>query len=484
MHGGTRIVAVDALAAQSGVCPGQPLTHARAISPDLEAIPAEPEKDQALLESLARWCTRYTPWARADGNDGLLADVSGCAHLFGGEQALLDDLTARLSADGFSVRGALAGTVGAAWGLARFSSSKLPIIKADAAAHEDAMAPLPMAALRIGGAEIEGLARMGLRRVDDIYDVARAPLSKRFGRTVLDRLDAALGRIDEAVDPEAPHAPLLARLAFADPIGTIEDIQASLSLLLADICGSLERRALGARRLVLSAHRVDGHIAQVAVGTGRPVRDPHRLARLFEEKIPTIEAGFGIDCLTLWASMADTMDGTQTDLEVSSSADKDGLDDLIDRLGAKLGPNYVRRIVLAARHIPEQATTLKPAIATQTLKSESDTLDHQSSQPRPVRLLAWPQPIDVIAPVPDHPPIAFRWQGRTRRVHAAEGPERIGPEWWLLAPTQQANTDAHTSVPRDYYRIEDEDGGRFWVYREGAYRPDHPARWYLHGMFA
>lgn len=478
VHGAERIAAVDTRAARAGVHPGQPLTHARAVCPALEAVPADPPADARLLGALARWCTRATPWARTDGADGLLLDISGCAHLFGGEAILLADLLDRLAADGFAVRGALAGTVGAAWALARLAPKDRPIINPGAEAHRAALARLPTAALRLDAATVDGLARMGLKRIEDLYGVARAPLTKRFGDGVLARLDAALGRRDEPVDPAAPAEPLLARRAFAEPIGTIDDIEAGLAGLLETLCADLEHRALGARRLVFALHRVDGGVSQASVGTVRPVRDPVRLARLFRDALNTLDAGFGADVLTLWAAAVEPLSGAQADFQ-ADGPDRTAMADLIDRLSARLGQNAVRRIELRARHVPEHAA--RPVSVTKPRAPAIDATDQQSRQPRPVRLLAWPQPIDVIAPVPDHPPVAFKWRGHTRRIAAAEGPERIGPEWWLLTP---GDADARTSEPRDYYRIEDGDGGRYWVYREGVYRADRPARWYLHGVFA
>ncbi|MGE0121065.1 MAG: DNA polymerase Y family protein [Dongiaceae bacterium] len=470
------VAAVDDAAAAEGLAPGMPLADARTLSPALRVHPADPAGDAAALDRLAAWCTRYTPWTAVETHDGgngagLWLDLTGCAHLFGGEAALLGDLLARLRRFGHAARAAVADSPGAAWAAARFiDDPRRTGIVMTAAETRDRLIPLPVAALRLPAATAAELHRLGLRRIGDLLPMPRAALARRFGSLPADRLDQALGLRAEPLSPRRPVAPHEARLVLAEPLLTVEAVAEGLRRLLGQLCRQLEAGQLGARRLVLTLYRVDGAVQQAAVGTSRPNREPQALARLFAEHLDTIDPGFGIDALALAAARVEPLAALQMRLARTPSSPRRqdaGLAALVDRLGNRLGFASLRRLVPRESYIPERAVASAPPLAPAKPGAGWPTLP-----PRPLRLFARPQPIEATALLPDHPPVMFRWHARLHRVRRAEGPERIAPEWWR--PESGAR-------PRDYFRVEDESGRRFWLCRDG--QPPEGGRWYLHGLF-
>ena len=467
-NGGPRIAAVNPTAREAGVTPGLSLADARALAPDLHTTETDPVADRRMLEWLADGCRRYTPWTALDGDDlghggsaGLWLDISGCAHLFGGEGALLEDLTGRLAKLGFDARAAIADTPGAAWAAVRFADTK---IVAAGTTHRT-LDPLPVAGLRLPVAVIEGLQRMGLRRIGDLAALPRAPIAARFGKILLDRLDQALGRLREPLSPGRPVPPLHVRLAFAEPIATNQDIAAAQRRLLDQLCAFLKDAHQGARRLKLTLYRTDDSHTGTAVGTGRPVNDPDHLERLFREKLEKLDSGFGVDVMVLAATAVAPLAPAQMDLDSRDRARDEGVGRLLDRLGNRFGPTRVMRLEARASHIPER-TCHETSVFTLPVPVTGE----RPSRPRPIHLLPWPEPVEVMAPVPDHPPLMFRWRRAQHRVTRADGPERIAPEWWIDgAPPPEEGV-------RDYYRVENPQGQRFWLYREGLYRPDTPPR--------
>jgi len=481
-RGAERLVGVDSAARKLGLHAGQALADARAMVPALCVLPADPAAEQRSVERLADWCQRYTPWTAVDpdgglslgGSAGLWLDIGGCAHLFGGEAALLADLTRRLRGCGLVCRAAAADTPGAAWALARFTRRS----GAESAETAAALSPLPLAALRLEANSVAALARVGLRRVGDLLGLPRAPLAARFGAAVRQRLDEALGEAEEPISPRRPTPDLRLRLAFAEPVGRREDIAAALDRLLADLCARLALEHRGVRRLAYVLFRADGSTAEAAVGTSRPLRDPVHLARLFADKLDGLDPGFGVDMAMLAASALDPLVPAQPALGRPPDSDGEGLARLVDRLGNRLGPQQVVRLRPRASHIPERAC--RPVAALDDARRPDGDASPGPDRPRPLRLLPWPEPIEAMAALPDHPPLLFRWRHRPHRVVRAEGPERIGAEWWQEEADPLA---ADADRLRDYYRVEDADGGRFWLYRQGLYRPDRAPRWYLHGFF-
>jgi protein ImuB len=439
--------------------------------PSLVAIDEEPGADRALMASIADWAECYTPLVALDEEGGaagatLFLDITGCAHLFGGEEALHASLATRLRAQGFLARAAIADTPGAAWAVAHYGK---PAVIAPGSIAET-LAPLPMAALRLDPKIVSAMERVGLKRIGQILDAPRAPLAARFGATLARQLDRALGIDEEAISPRRPPPVFIAERRFAEPIAHESDIIAALTSLAAALATRLEAHGEGARRLEYSLFRVDGAVTRIVVGAGRPIRAPKLILALFREKFAAfgdeIDAGFGFDMARLAVIVSAPADAAQIDLtgDATAAADVEGL---IDRIGARLGEGNVAAIVPHESHIPERAETLVPhahaAIAGKT---------GHTAAPRPLRLFARPEPIVATAEVPDGPPINFHWRSASYRVAHAEGPERIAPEWW--------RGDGAT---RDYFRVEDETGHRFWLYRDGLYAENTHPQWYVHGVF-
>lgn len=491
-----RILAASRAAEAAGARPRMGLTDARALVPALLAQPADLAADMMALAALAQWCGRYSPWVAIDpsgtaANEAALwLDVTGCTHLYGGEDRLLADLTSRLARLSYAVRAAIADTPGVAWAVARFAPAmaKRWVVVLPGGGGV-ALALLPAAALRLPPASVAGLAAVGLRTAGDLFATPRGPLLARFGAAVGERIDEALGARIEPISPDPPRPQRAARLAFAEPIATPADIAAATRRLLDQLGAILAQAQVGARRLALTLYHADGTCQRLAIGTSRATRDPLHLARLFAERIETIDPGFGIDAMMLAASMVEPLGATQiaapgAEDQAPIGADDDTLGLLIDRLANRLGAESVVTLVARASHIPERAVVLAPALRPRPapIAPRADT------PPRPLRLLSPPEPVEAVAPVPDDAPVAFRWRRMLHRVARADGPERIAPEWWRWAAFAgaAAATEAEAWAAarlRDYYRVEDTAGARFWLFREGLYRADAPPAWYMHGLF-
>lgn len=472
-----RIAALDEQAEALKLKPGLGIADARARYPLLDIAEAEPEADRRLLEAVADWCDRYTPLVAIDATEGLFLDITGCAHLFGDEDRMREDLLLRLRDQGFDARAGLASTPGAAWAAARFGLST--IVSGGEAA---ALAPLPLAALRIDGETRIGLESVGLRSVGSILAAPRAALVRRFGKDLIVRLDQALGKVDEAIAPRLPVAPLSAERHFPEPLSRTEDIEHLVPLLAGSLKQDLERRGEGARRLQLALFRVDGAVTRIAVGTSRPMREPVLIGRLFHERltalVENIDAGYGFDLVRLAVMSAARFDETQRDLDTASTETGEALALLADRIRARLGESALARPLLRESHIPEKASDLvafaeaegfKPREARQRLP------ERFAPSERPIRIFTPPEPIEVmVAEVPEGPPLQFGWRRATHHVARSEGPERIVPEWWRT----------HDAAPaRDYFRVEDGDGRRYWLFREGLYGVSAAPRWFMQGLF-
>jgi protein ImuB len=513
---GLVLTALNAAAMRAGLIPGMGLADARAICPLLLTTPAEPEKDAACLLALARWSGRYSPSLNVDGDDGLWLDVSGVPHLFGGARALLDDMAKRFAKLGFTARIALAETLGGAHALARYGRVSSLIVPPGQIG--EALVSLPVEALRLDNDITRLLKRLGLKRIGQLYDLPRASLERRFHsreavEAVLHRLDQALGRREEPRSPLLPAPDYAARLPFPEPLITHEGVVAGLDHLAEKLCQALTLARRGARRLQLAIYRADGTSAVIDTGLSAPCREPSHLARLFEDRVCAIDVGFGVDLMVLAALATEPLLPAQT--AFAKSDDRGRQEPLIDRLASRLSGAAVRRLFSRESHIPERAQETRSAPAGASPWSEPSS----AKPPRPCLLLAEPEPLDVLAEIPEGPPARFTWRRVTRRVVKAEGPERIAPEWWLALVTpspgkgegsdghrpsagggptvSMIGSDPHPGHPpfrgrerrartRDYYRIEDEDGRRYWVFRAGLYQEsdvkDLPA-WYLHGVF-
>lgn len=486
-----RIVALENRARARGIRPGQTLSDARALAPDLDCHKADEAGTAALLIEIAGWCERYTPLIALSGDPGgardhgLFMDVTGCAHLLGGEAALVADIEARLSAQGFEARLCLADTPGAAWAMARYGQTRIIA----EGRHPEAIDGLPLAGLRLTPALTASLARVGLRTIGCVARLPRAPLAARFGTGLLQRLDQALGREDEAISPIMPVAELSAERRFADPVVHHDEIRRVIAALAASLVEPLEKRGLGARRCRLRLFRVDGHVSALEVHSARPLRDASRMARLFEERIAglhdELDAGFGFDLVRLDVVHADPFDAAQADLMAGRVSGHDH-DALVDRLGARLGLDRVQRFVLADTHIPERSFGREPVARAggrgayqghaALARAPDDLAAPGGLVTRPLILFDRPELMHAIAEVPDGPPLKFRWRGVSYEVARSEGPERIACEWWR---------DGRGARTRDYFRVEDRQGYRFWLFRHGLYgRETSEPNWYMHGLFA
>lgn len=497
-----RITALNDAAARLGLKPGMALADARAMYPSLPVADADPAADRGLLEAIADWCDRYTPLVGLDPPDGLLLDITGCAHLFGGEAALVRDLVTRLERQGFAARAAIADTVGCASAVARYGTNTQfaeSVFIVPRGQIEAALLPLPVAALRIEPETAAELATMGLARVADLAARPRAPLAARFGEMLVRRLDQALGRSDEPISPRLPLPQALAERRFPEPIALEADVLGTIEQLARELAGVLERRGEGARLIQVALFRSDGMVHRLEIGTGSPLREAARVRRLFEERLAALgdacDPGFGYDTVRLSALVTERCDPVQAGLQRDSIATSgEELAHLIDRLGARFGLRRVTRLVAQDTHIPEFAAAAVPAHAAGALSlslapprasragggemAAAHDHRHDSLSPtRPIRLFERPEPVEAMAEVPDGPPVRFRWRQVLHEVALAEGPERIAMEWW--------RDERGRALTRDYFRVESRSGARVWLYREGLYgRETERPRWYLHGLFA
>ena len=478
--GGPRIAALNEAAEILGLATGDLLADARAKAEFLQVRDADPAADDAALRRLALWATRYTPtaspWDEDNGADGFFLDIAGAAHLFGGEEKLLADLAAKLRKNfGLPARLAVADTPGAAWALSRFHKTSSFVLPSGQEAA--ALAPLPIAALRLAPETRSVLRRLGFKTVGSLLDKPRAPFAARFPTELLRRVDQALGRIDEPLVPIVAPPVYHSLRYLLEPIFTHDAIIAHANRLMATLVHVLTRDDVGARALRLCLYNVDGAVETIDIGLTLPTRSVAHVARLIALKLEalaaTCDAGFGFEAIGLAVTCAEPMPARQTEL-ISASEDGDRTERcaaLIDALRQRLGPTSVRRFEPMASHLPERAEVLPP------LDGEATAWPEAEQKPRPLLLLPHAEPAeDVTALVPDGPPRRFSWRGVTYDVTGAQGPERIAGEWWRHREPKPT---------RDYYLVEDSAGHRFWLFREGLYgRETAQAQWFVHGLFA
>lgn len=461
---------MNAAAEALGLRPGMPVAQAQALVPGLAVMAADPRADAAALERLAIWAQRrFSPVVAPDPPDGLVMDVTGTDHLHGGEAAMLAALTRRLAAAGFSARAAVADTPGAAHAAARYLARDMLVVPPGAA--EALLRPLPVAALRLPPDVADGLRQLGLERVQDLLERPRAALLLRFGPEPGRRLDQALGRAPEPVEPVRPPEVVTARRSFAEPVSAPQTIARHVERLAVALCERLAARELGARHVDLLAHRVDGARQTLRVGLARPDRDAARLFRLLQLKLERIDPGFGVETMELAASWVEPLPARQMAAPLAGEAQED-IAGLIDALASRVGEDRVRRFRPRQSDVPERSLAATPPLAPETGAT------WEGDWPRPPRLLPRPEPVETMALLPDHPPVWFSWRGVRRRVRRADGPERIRGEWWAR--------EAEMTAVRDYFRVEDENGRRYWLFRCGdGERPESgDQRWFLHGIFA
>jgi protein ImuB len=462
------VTAADDAAQRAGLRIGMPATKAQVLVPALTVADSDLEGDAEALERLAVWALRYSPVVAVDLPDGIVMDIEGAEHLLGGEEALLLDLSHRLQSAGLSARIALADTWGAAHAVARFGRAAVSIV--EPGQSRAAVARLPLSCLRLEPDTAVSLRALGFETVADLLAQPRAPLVHRFGRDLGRRLDQAVGSVAEPIGPVRPADVVEVRQSFAEPIGAADTIKRYIGKLAGKLCFLLDERGLGARRLDLICHRVDSHFQVVRLGTAMPVRDAKRIARLLDDKVETIDPGFGIEIITLAATLAEPLDSIQRRSSLIDDTAAD-VSDLIDILANRIGEDRLYRASPVPSDVPERSVARVPALSPDTCAS------WPSSWPRPARLLPKPEPIETVALLPDHPPASFTWRGIRRRVLRADGPERVFGEWW--------KRDPELAAVRDYFQVEDEAGERFWIYRagDGEDSATGSQRWFLHGIF-
>ena len=459
------ITAANAEAEKQGVCTGMVAADAKAIMPGLQVVDEIPGQAERLLRAIGDWCIRFTPGVAIDMPDGLVLDISGCAHLWGGEQEYLKDIVAKLGKRGYDIRVAIAGTIGTAWAIARFGQG-MEII--EPGAQVDALLRLPPAALRLEPLVLDRLRKLGFQRVESFIGIKRSALRRRFGEGLLLRLDQALGKEPEVIVPLQHIAPYEERLPCMNPIRTAAGIEIAIQTLLEMLCKRLKGEEKGIRIAMLKCYRIDGQIVQAEISTNKATRNTSHLFKLFELKIPGIEPALGIELFTLEATKAEDIDAAQEALwtvEGCGPGDTD-LAELLDRIAGKVGADSIRRYLPQEHYWPERS--IKNTVSL----TEKPVTGWQTNKPRPTHLLAKPETIEVTVPMPDYPPMLFRYKGTLHNVNKADGPERIEQEWWQ-----------EQGLYRDYYCLEDEGGARYWVFRLGSYDSGEP-QWYIHGFFA
>ena len=462
-HGRMIINSTNFLAEQEGIFQGMAVADARAIIPGLKVIDDLPGLPAVLLKKIAEWLIRFTPVSAIDQPDGIILDVSGCTHLWGNEKNYLDNITSRLAAFGYTVNAAMTDTIGSAWAIARYSKNKSII---EPGKQVEFLLDLPVTALRLPEETIDWLNKLGLRKIRNIINMPEAVLFRRFGAGFIKRLKQARGDETEIIMPVYKKPLFEERLPSIEPIITATGIEIALEKLLESICSQLEKEEKGLRKALFKCYRVDGKIETATITTSRPSSKIKHLFKLFEPKINFIEPGLGIELFTLEAQKIEKAQPVQQRIwESTGFLNDNNLSELVDRLESQLGPGIVHRYFPDEHYWPERS--VKEA----TAYTDHPAIEWKLNVPRPIQLLSTPETIEVTAPIPDYPPMLFRYKGKLHKVIKADGPERIEQEWWL-----------QEGQHRDYYIVEDEKGQRYWIFRSGHYEEKN-YKWYLHGFF-
>ncbi|WP_175632401.1 Y-family DNA polymerase [Pedobacter ghigonis] len=462
-HGRMMVIAANHIANKLGIRTGMPLADARALVHELEVFDEKLGRKEKLLEGLARWAIRYTPLSSTDG-DGILLDISGCSHLWGGEEAYLKDIICRLHSSGYTVKAAIADTIGAAWAFSRYGKGR-EIVQH----HQQytALLSLPPSALRIPAEVNEKLHKLGLNKIERFIKMPRSVLRRRFGEILLQRISQAMGDEPEAFTPVDLIQEFEERLPCLEPIRTATAIEIAIQKLLEKLCQKLKNEGLGIRKAILKGYRIDGKIITSPIGTNRPSDDPSHLLKLFALNISSIAPGMGIELFSLTAEKTEKMQRQQEKIwSAQAGLDSQPLAQLLDRVAGKVGKNAIQRYLPKADYWPERAI-----IQAKDLQDDTSLSFHNPLN-RPIQLLSQPERIDVTAPIPDYPPMLFIYQGERHSIKKADGPERLERAWWL-----------ESGEHRDYYTVEDEKGNRYWIFRSGHYAAENSA-WYIHGFFA
>lgn len=457
------VKAVNHVAQAKGIHVGMVVADCRAIYPELEILDDIPGQEKKLLTAIAEWCIRYTPAAGIDLPDSILLDASGCTHLWGGEQAYLKEIHSRLSNLGYHLRISMADTIAAAWAVAHYgvNGTIVPPNK-----QNEALKHLPGEALRLDSTTISRLEKLGLSTISSFMSMPRSALRQRFGQDILKRIDMALGTKIDSFKPVRPIDPYKERLPCIEPIRTAASIETAIRILLKQLCMRLEKERKGIRMAIFKAYRVDGNEQQLKVTTSKATRNEEHLFKLFQIRIPSLKPNLGFELFTLHAMRIEEISMEQNAMWTEQKYDVAGVAELLDKLGGRLGMDVIHRYLPAEHYWPERS--IKEAADVE----EEPITQWRTDVPRPLHLLSKPERIEVSAPIPDHPPMLFRYKNQVHAVQKADGPERIEQEWWI-----------EQNIFRDYYCVEDEAGRRYWLFRSGHYHEGEP-EWFIHGFFA
>ena len=462
-NGRMLITYVNPVAQKKGIDGGMVLADAKALLPSLQKFDHLPHLESQLLQRLAEWCIRFTPIAGVDPLGGILLDASGCTHLWGGDAVYVKDIIQKLGARGYSARASIAGTIGCAWAMARFGNS----LVVENERQTDSLLLLPPESLRLDAGTTTCLHKLGLRQISNFISMPHAALRRRFGPLMIQRLNQAMGLEEELIQPVYPVEPYQERLPCPEPISRIEGIEIALEQLLIQLCLRLQKEKKGLRTASFRCYRTDNKTSGIQIATSRPSHNVSHLFHLFSMKLAAIEPGLGIELFVLEATKLEDHLPFQQEFWKNSALNDQKVSELIDRLTLRMGNQAINRYLPDEHYWPERS--FKKAISF----TEQSISDWKLERPRPLRLLSPPECIDVTAPVPDYPPMLFRYKGKLHKIRNADGPERIEQEWWI-----------EEGEHRDYYAVEDEEGCRYWIFRSGHYDEAKKPLWYLHGFFA
>lgn len=464
-HGRLLITAANEPARLQGVEIGMVVADARAIIPSLQVLDDEAGLQERLLHAIANWCIRYTDIVSVDLPDGIILNATGAAHLWGGEESYIRDINLRLHHRGYNVRATMADTIGASWAISHYGAES-PIVKSGR--QMETLLPLPPPALRIEKSSTERLHKLGLHQIRHFLHMPRSVLRRRFGKDLLLKLDQALGYEEEPIIPIQPPEPFRERLPCLEPIVTGKGIEIALQRLLEMICDRLQMEGMGIRKAVFTGFRVDGKIEKIEIGTHRGTNNVHHLYKLFENKISTIEPDLGIELFMIEALKYEKISPHQEKIWDSTCGLEDpGFSELMDRLANRFGNEPIQRFLPAEHYLPEKSFKQSESL------SDKSSSPWMVERPRPIQLLSRPQRIEVAAPIPDYPPMHFRYRGKLHKIIKADGPERIEQEWWI-----------REGPHRDYYAVEDDEGRRYWIFRSGHYNEEKSPNWFIHGFFS
>ncbi|MEM9706464.1 MAG: DNA polymerase Y family protein [Pseudomonadota bacterium] len=466
-----RLYALSEAAYAKGLAQGMALADARAVAPDLITHAAEPEKDEALLRALHRWADRFSPLVATEAPESLYLDITGCAHLFGGEHGLVQAIHDDLERLQLPAQLGLADTKRAAMAVARFGCETVKGAHGIIPPGEGlrVLGAFPVNALMADEASLNGLKRLGLFTIEAVAALPRAGLARRFGVGLVRRLDELLGAAPDPVSAHTAQPPLAARMTLPDPIGLRDDVDEALKRLARQVCRRLEERGEGARVLKLMVERVDHSVCEESIGLAFATRDPEIILRQFDPVLSKLDAGCGFIRLRLSVSVGEPLSESQGALGPKREGPS-VLAGVLSRIGNRVGFDRVTQYEPAQSHLPERSFRRIP------IMRDPKSVGHWPSPPSPRPIVQFtPEPLRVYEP--GRPPREFSWRYDTYTLHTAYGPERLTPEWWRADPAWGG--------ARDYWRVQTCEGARLWLFHAlSTAEPSGDARaWHVAGIF-